>query len=128
MTKFIAYQGRCFTVEWYFDNRGNSRVLEYFKSLSLEEKNKLLYLFQIIGDFGRIRNRQKFNAEGDQIYAFKPMPHRFLCFFFSGAKIIVTNAFEKKQQKLPQREKDKALFCHQDYEIRVKKGIYYYEK
>ncbi|MFA6527718.1 MAG: type II toxin-antitoxin system RelE/ParE family toxin [Candidatus Babeliales bacterium] len=125
MSKFIAYKGRCFTIEWFFDDRGNSKVFEYFTSLSVEEKNKLLYLFQTMGDFGKIWNQQKFNAEGDQIYAFKPMPHRFLSFFFTGSKIIVTNAFEKKQQKLPSREKDKALNCRQDYETRVKKGIYY---
>lgn len=125
MSKFVAYKGRYFTIEWYFDDRGNSKVLEYFKSLSIEEKNKLLYLFQTMGDFGKIRNQQKFNSEGDQIYAFKPIPHRFLSFFFTGSKIIVTNAFEKKQQKLPSREKDKALLCRQDYEMRVKKGSYY---
>lgn len=125
MSKFIAYKGRSFTIEWYFDERGNSKVFEYFTSLSIEEKNKLLYLFQTMGDFGKIWNQQKFNAEGDQIYAFKPMPHRFLSFFFTGSKIIVTNAFEKKQQKLPSREKDKALHCRKDYETRVKKGSYY---
>lgn len=76
-------------------------------------------------DIGQIRNQQKFNTEGDQIYAFKPMPHRFLCFFFIGSKIIVTNAFEKKQQKLPLKEKYKALSCRKDYEIRVKKDSYY---
>lgn len=125
MNKFIAYKGCCFTIEWYFDSRGESKVLEYYKSLSLEERNKVLYLFQTMGDFGNIRNQQKFNAEGDQIYAFKPIPHRFLSFFFIGSKIIVTNAFEKKQQKLPPREKVKALICRQDYQMRVKKGSYY---
>ncbi|MFH0898322.1 MAG: type II toxin-antitoxin system RelE/ParE family toxin [bacterium] len=125
MNKFIAYKGQYFTIEWYFDDCGSSKVLEYYQSLSLEERNKVMYLFQTMGDFGKIRNQQKFNAEGDQIYAFKPMPHRFLSFFFVGSKIIVTNAFEKKQQKLPPREKDKALSCRQDYEIRVRKGCYY---
>jgi len=125
MNKFIAYKGIYFTIEWYFDDRGNSKVLEYFQSLPLEERNKVLYLFKIMGDFGIIRNQQKFNAEGDQIYAFKPMPHRFLSFFFVGSKIIVTNAFEKKQQKLPLREKAKALSYRHDYEMRVKKGSYY---
>jgi phage-related protein len=125
MSKFIAYKGRFFTIEWYFDDCGRSVALEYFESLSVTEKNKVLYLFQTMGDFGKIRNQQKFNYEGDQIYAFKPIPHRFLSFFFTGSKIIVTNAFEKKQQKLPPREKDKALRCRQDYEIRIKKGSYY---
>lgn len=125
MNKFIAYKGHYFTIEWYFDDRGDSKALEYYKSLSVNEKNKVLYLFQIMGDFGQIRNQQKFNAEGDQIYAFKPIPHRFLCFFFIGTKIIVTNAFEKKQQKLPLREKDKALSRRKDYETRIKKDCYY---
>ena len=125
MNKFIAYKGRFFTIEWFFDAHCNSKVLEYYKSLSVEERNKVLYLFQVMGDFGKIRNQQKFNAEGDQIYAFKPAQHRFLSFFFIGSKIIVTNAFEKKQQKLPPREKDKALRYRQDYEMRVKKGSYY---
>jgi phage-related protein len=125
MNRFIAYTGKYFTIEWYFDANGNSKALEYYKALSLEEKNKLMYLFQAMGDFGKIRNQHKFNYEGNQIYAFKPMPHRFLSFFFTGSKIIVTNAFEKKQQKLPQIEKDKALRYRQDYEIRVKKGLYY---
>ncbi|MFH1831580.1 MAG: type II toxin-antitoxin system RelE/ParE family toxin [bacterium] len=125
MNEFVAYKGRYFTIEWYFDDRGNSTVFEYYKTLSIEERNKVLYLFQTMGDFGKIRNQQKFNAEGDQIYAFKPIPHRFLSFFFVGSKIIVTNAFQKKQQKLPPREKEKALRCRQDYEIRIKKGTYY---
>jgi phage-related protein len=125
MNKYIAYKGHHFTIEWYFDDRGISKALEYFKSLSLGEKNKLLYLFQTMGDLGQIRNQQKFNAEGDQIYAFKPIPHRFLCFFFIGSKIIVTNAFEKKQQKLPAKEKEKALRCRQDYETRIRKESYY---
>jgi hypothetical protein len=57
---------------------------------------------------GKIRNETKFRNEEDGIYAFKPKPDRFLCFFFSGKKIIVTNAFEKRQDKLPLEEKKKS--------------------
>ncbi|MFM6247534.1 MAG: type II toxin-antitoxin system RelE/ParE family toxin [Dolichospermum sp.] len=31
--------------------------------------------------------------------------YRFLCFFFTGKKIIITNAFQKKTQKLPKNQK-----------------------
>lgn len=78
-----------------------------------------------MGDIGRIHNIQKFRHEGDKIYAFKPLPDRFLCFFFAGAKIIITNAFEKKQDKLPPREKERALKYKEDYTDRVKGGTYY---
>lgn len=47
------------------------------------------------------------------------------CFFFSGKKIIVTNAFHKKSNKLPPPEKDRALKYKKDYELRVKEESYY---
>lgn len=90
-----------------------------------EERIKLLRLFKRIGDSGEIKDKTKFNFEGDQIYAFKPKPQRFLCFFFTGKKIIVTNAFCKKQQKLPINEKEKALKYKSDFEKRINNGDYY---
>ncbi len=41
--------------------------------------------------------------------------------------MIITNAFTKKQDKLPADEKSKALKRKDDYEQRVKKGRYYGE-
>jgi phage-related protein len=126
--KFIAYKGKVFTIEWYFDIRGRSIAREYFEGLANTEQAKALTLFKTMGDFGKIWNEQKFRNEGDQIYAFKPMPHRFLSFFCTGSKIIVTNAFQKKTEKLPPGEKAKALKCYEDYKERFKKGTYYDEQ
>ena len=91
----------------------------------MEERIKLLRLFKRMGDGGEIRDKTKFNNEGDKIYAFKPQPHRFLCFFFDGKKIIVTNAFHKKTDKLPQSKKERALNIKKDYETKIKRGDYY---
>jgi phage-related protein len=44
-----------------------------------------------------------------------------------GKKVIVTNAFWKKQDKLPSSEKDRALNCMKSYKERVKGGTYYEE-
>ena len=41
--------------------------------------------------------------------------------------MIVTNAFWKKQDKLPPGEKDRALNCMKSYKERVKEGTYYEE-
>lgn len=123
--EYIAYEGQAFTIEWYYDMNGKSQALEYYESFSQKEKKKLLYLFKRMGDAGKISDTTKFNHEGDQIYAFKPQSDRFLCFFFDGKKIVLTNAFCKKQQKLPSNEKDSALKSRKDYELRVKKGMYY---
>ena len=49
----------------------------------------------------------------------------FSVFFVCNKKIIITNGFRKKQQKLPQNEKERALLCKQDYQKRLKAGTYY---
>ena len=123
--EYIAYEGQEFTVEWYHNSSGKSLVLDYYKALDIDDRIKLLRLFKRMGDCGEIRDKTKFNSEGDKIYAFKPQPFRFLCFFFDGKKIIATNAFHKKQDKLPKIEKERALSIKMDYEARIKRGNYY---
>lgn len=125
MQELIAYQGTEFTIEWYYDNKRKSRALEYFENLNRERKISALILIKTMGNMGKILNITKFRNEGDGVYAFKPKPDRFLCFFYSGKKIIITNGFEKKQDKLPINEKKKALACYKDYVERVEKGEYY---
>ena len=65
------------------------------------------------------------HKEGDQIFAIKASQDRFLCFFFSGKKIIITNAYEKKTEKMPKSQKEKALKAKCDYMKRYKSGEYY---
>lgn len=114
MKEFIAYEGDVFTVEWFFNDKGKSEALDYFETLSNTQKRKTLMLFKRIGDFGKIS-------------AFKPQPDRFLSFFSVGKKIVVTNGFRKKAQKLPEKEKNLALKRMKDYDSRVINGDYYEE-
>lgn len=123
--EYIAYDGNCFIIEWYFNSKDESQALDYYLSLGDDERIQILKLFKRIGDSGEIKNKTKFMYEGNKIYAFKPQPDRFLCFFYDGQKIIVTNAFRKKQQKLPKNEKIKALKMRDDYITQVKVGKYY---
>ena len=60
-------------------------------------------------------DKTKFRYEGDEIYAFKPQPDRYLAFFKKGKKVIVTNAYRKSGRKMPQSEKDMAIKCMEDY-------------
>ena len=105
----VIYSGERFSVEWYFDEKGYSQAYEYFLSANDLQKRKFLVLVKRIADFGKIFDKTKFRNEGDSIYAFKPQPDRYLAFFVVDKKIIVTNAFYKKTDKLPQSEKDLAL-------------------
>ena len=127
MKEFIAYEGEALTVEWFFDEKGKSDALDFFEALSNTEKRKTLMLFKRIGDFGKISDITKFRNEGEKIFAFKPQPERFLSFFYAGKKIVVTNGFRKKAQKLPKKEKNLAVNRMKNYDSRVKSGDYYAE-
>ena len=122
---YVAYEGEIYQIEFYFDEKGKSQPKQYMEAMEAGDVKKFVHLLQMMGDVGQIRNKEKFRSEGDKIYAFKPNPHRFLCFFISGKKIIITNAFMKKQQKLPKSQKDSALEKKLDYETRNKKRTYY---
>jgi phage-related protein len=122
---YIIFSGLEFCIEWYYDSRHRSQASDYFEALDEKRQEKILKLIKLMGNTGKIRNTEKFRDEHDKIYAFKPKPDRFLCFFFKGSKIIITNAFEKKTEKLPRQEKDRALKYRDDYIKRVAGGNYY---
>jgi len=126
--EYVAYEGIKFTVEWYFNHSGQSPAREFFNALDEKSQDKLLYLLKRIGNLGSISDKTKFRNEGDGIYAFKPKPDRYLCFFQKGRKIVITNAFKKHQEKLPKSEKERALANKQDYLKRTKRGEYYVNK
>lgn len=124
-TNCIIDQGSFFTVEWFYDETGYSQPYEYFLAISNDQKRKFLLLVKKMAEMGKIIDITKFRNEGDDIYAFKPQPDRYLSFFIKGKKIIVTNAFEKKSDKLPQNEKNRAMKQRDSYLQRNKEGSYY---
>ncbi len=123
--EYVAYEGPFFRIEWYFSETGQSPALEYYRSLDADQRKKFLFLLKRMGDSGKINDKTKFRYEGEQIYAFKPQPERFLCFFIQKGKIVITNGFRKKQQKLPENEKKRALIYKEDYQKRTKERNYY---
>lgn len=125
MKSYTALVGIKFTIEWYVDPKGYSQSYEYFQNSTSAQQDKILAYFRLMATIGRISDETKFRNEGDGIFAFKPNQDRYLCFFFKGGKIIITNAFIKKSQKLPAREKDRALAVHKNYVKRVQEGTYY---
>ena len=111
----VIYVGKRFTVEWYYEENGYSQAYEYFLTTSDVQKRKFLVLVKRIAEFGKIYDITKFRNEGNDIYAFKPQPDRYLAFFVVGRKIIVTNGFCKKTDKMPDVEKKLALQCRNNY-------------
>lgn len=124
----LAIKGKKFAIEWYFDGRGYSQAYEYFKLSSQAQQDRVLALFRLMAEQGKIWDETKFRNEDDGIYAFKLNQDRYLSFFFKGGKIIVASAFTKKTAKMPAREKKKALTAYENYIERVEEGTYYEKK
>jgi hypothetical protein len=84
---------------------------DYFDSLERQVKIKLLALVKYIGENGRLFDEQKFRLvdKKEKIFEFKPMAERFFNFFAKGKKIIITNAYRKKGQKVDLRELERAI-------------------
>jgi len=111
----IIYRGQKFTVEWFYDNNGKSVAYDFFMESSENIQDKLFILVKRMAEFGKISDKTRFRNEGDGIYAFKPQPDRYLSFFTDKKKIIITNGFKKKTDKLPKNEKKMAMDYRKDY-------------
>ncbi len=124
---YIFYCGEKFQVEFYFTEKGILPAKEYFDASERQVKIKLLALVKYIADNGRLFDETKFRLvdRKEKIYEFKPMAERFFSFFYDGGRIIITNAYQKKSQKVDRRELARAISFKGDYEFRVKGGVYY---
>ena len=124
---YVFYQGAKFQVEFYFTAKGEFPAKEYFYSSERQVQIKLLALVKYMAEEGRLFDETKFRSvdKKEKIYEFKPMGERFFSFFYEGKKIIITNAYRKKGQKVDPRELARAINLKKDYEFRVKGGEYY---
>ncbi len=86
--QYVAYKGEAFQIEWYYDSRGSSQAMDYYAELDVEDRIKVMKLFKMMGDVGRIGDITKFRSEGDKVYAFKPQPHRFLSFLYRAKRLL----------------------------------------
>jgi len=129
--EYIFYQGQKFQVEFFFDQKGCIPAKEYLKTLQ-EQKAlvKLAAFVKLIADVGILYDEQKFRIvdHKEKIYEFKPAGHRFFNFFYTGGKIIITNGYAKKSQKVDKRELNRAIQYKKEYIQRVTGGEYYAKK
>jgi hypothetical protein len=124
---YIFYQGEKFQVEFYFTETGKIPAKEYLDSASMEVQVKLATLVKYIAENGKLFDIGKYRQvdANEKIYEFKPKEHRFFSFFYEGGKIIITNAYIKKSNKVSKKDLGKAITMKKEYFARVKGGIYY---
>jgi len=73
---------------------------------------------------GKIPAKEYLEKESLDIQV-KPVNHRFFSFFYKGKKIIITNAYIKKSQKVSKGDLEKARNMKKTYVDRIKGGTYY---
>lgn len=71
MERPIAYKGTRYTIAFAVDASGCSPGNEFFETLALSDKAKLMRLFQRLADYGEIRNSEKFRKLKGQLFEFK---------------------------------------------------------
>lgn len=54
MKQYIAYEGNEFEIEWYYDTKGFASALEYFRKQPNDKQRKLLNLFRLMAEQGKI--------------------------------------------------------------------------
>lgn len=130
--QILIYQGKYLTAEFYKDIKDKIPALDYYNTLTKKERAEFFALLRRLTDrpYGEFLPETKYRAEDKEnsIYALKFSKNRYLNFTTTHKKIIITNGFRKKIQKLGKREKKSLEFAvnaRLDYLKRVKEGRYY---
>lgn len=94
----VEYQGCIKSIELLVDDDGNCPTYVFLEKLSTSDRRKVDHLFQLMGEKGQIKNKQRFKKlEGtDGIFEFKSHQIRLLC-FFAGNKVVICRGVRKKK-------------------------------
>ena len=98
---------------------------DHFESFFINQRksvrNKILWTLELIEDIQKIPETYlKHIKNTDGLYEIRVQQgndiFRIFCFFAQRRMIILMNGFQKKSQKTPQKEIEKALKIKQEYE------------
>lgn len=98
---------------------------DYFEKFFVKQRDKvkakIIWTLELIEELDRIPETYLKHIENtDGLFEIRIQQgsdiFRIFCFFDQGQLIILTNGFQKKTQKTPKKEIEKALKIKQDYE------------
>lgn len=108
-----------FTIEFYEKENGDIPVEEFLLSLDVRMRAKLVGIIKILQENGNLLREPYSKHLADGIFELRGKVgsdiSRVLYFFYFGGKIILTNGFVKKTQKIPKAEIDRAKAYRDDY-------------
>ena len=115
------------------DKRQKLRTITFYKSYFDEffvkqrdkVKAKIVWTFDLIEEVERVPETYLKHLENtDGLYEIRVQLasdiFRIFCFFDQGQLVVLANGFQKKTQKIPKQEIDKALKIKKEYESEKK--------
>ena len=132
--KSRLYLKPCFTLvklEYFCPVDGNEKqrkivfykdhFQEFFERQTKKVKAKIVWTFQLIEELQRVPETYLKHIENtDGLYEIRVQSgndiFRIFCFFDEGRLVVVANGFQKKSQKTPSKEIEKALRIKAEYE------------
>ena len=94
---------------------------EFYDKQRLKVKDKILWTFRLIESIKQVPQDYLKHIEGTEgLYEIRVQTgsdiFRIFCFFDEGKLVVLANGFQKKTQKTPRLEIEKALKIKQEYE------------
>ncbi|WHF51824.1 type II toxin-antitoxin system RelE/ParE family toxin [Chryseobacterium gotjawalense] len=94
---------------------------EFFEKQNQKVKDKIIWTIKVIETIDKIPAEYFKHLEGTNgLYEIRVQIgnniFRIFCFFDEGKLVVITNGFQKKTQKTPKREIEKALKIKKEYE------------
>lgn len=111
-----------FEVQFYEKENGDVPAADFLLSLDKKMRAKLTGIISILQEYGNQLREPYSKHIADGIFEIRGKVgsdiSRVLYFFYYDGKIILTNGFVKKTQKMSKAELEKAKRYRQDYEER----------
>ncbi len=104
----------------------NNHFIEFYQNQDDKVKTKIQYVLELIKQVDRVPEKfLKHLTETDGLYEirieYKSNIYRIFCCFDEGKLVILFNGFQKKTQKTPKGELEKALrLMHEYFEQKIK--------
>lgn len=115
------------------DKKKNHRIIifyktyfeDFFKEQKQKVKDKIIWTFDLIEELQRVPETYLKHIENtDGLFEIRVQLgsdiFRIFCFFDQGQLVVLANGFQKKTQKTPKKEIEKALKIKEEYESEKK--------
>jgi phage-related protein len=107
------------SVEFYADANGDSPVLEWYESLDEKSQAKLVWIFQLLEANGIEVGMPYVKPLEDKLFEVRTEVNRralrVIYFVYTGRRFILLHGFQKKTQKTPTKELEKAKKYLEDF-------------